>query len=64
MAHHAGTNLEPRAATKAAPSSQRLKLQTSYGQAVMWSRGFSSEESQIAFARAQQLALDTVMLML
>jgi class 3 adenylate cyclase/tetratricopeptide (TPR) repeat protein len=59
MADHAGTNLEPRAATKAAPSSQRLKLQTSYGQAVMWSRGFSSEESQTAFARAQQLALDT-----
>ena len=46
MADHAGTNLEPRAATKAAPSSQRLKLQTSYGQAVMWSRGFSSEEFQ------------------
>ena len=25
----------------------------------MWSRGFSSEESNTAFARAQQLALDT-----
>jgi predicted ATPase len=36
--------------------SQRLKLQTSYGQALMLSRGFRSEESKAAFTRAQQLA--------
>ena len=33
--------------------SQRLKLQTSYGQALMLSRGFGSEESKAAFTRAQ-----------
>jgi class 3 adenylate cyclase/predicted ATPase len=44
------------AAAKAVASSQRLKLETSYGQALMWSRGFSSEESNTVFARAQQLA--------
>jgi predicted ATPase len=47
---------DPPATRKAAISSQRLKLQTSYGQAVMWSRGFSSEESSAVFTRAQQLA--------
>jgi predicted ATPase len=36
--------------------SQRLKLQTSYGQALMLSRGFGSEESKAAFTRAQHLA--------
>jgi tetratricopeptide (TPR) repeat protein len=35
---------------------RRLKLQTSYGQAMMWSRGFSSEEAKAAFTRAQELA--------
>ncbi len=38
------------------PASERLKLQTSYGQAMMWSKGFGSEESKTAFARARQLA--------
>jgi predicted ATPase len=56
MADTVGTNLEPRAAAKAASSSQRLKLQTSYGQALMWDRGFSSEESEAAFTRAEGLA--------
>ena len=40
-----------RGAEAAAPSSQRLKLQTDYGQALMWSKGFSSEETRAAFAR-------------
>ena len=35
---------------------QRLKLQTSYGQAWMFSKGFSAEEARTAFTRAQQLA--------
>ena len=43
-------------ATSAASPSQRLKLQTSYGQAVAWSQGFGSEESKAAFARAAELA--------
>jgi class 3 adenylate cyclase/predicted ATPase len=35
---------------------RRLKLQTSLGQAMMHSRGFASDESKTAFARAQTLA--------
>jgi len=42
--------------SKAAVANQKLKLQTSYGQAVMWFRGFSSEETSAVFTRAQQLA--------
>ena len=38
---------------------RRLKLQTSYGQAVMLSRGFASEESKAAFIRAHELAEQT-----
>jgi predicted ATPase len=40
----------------AASRQRRLKLQTSYGRAMMLFRGFASEESKIAFTRAQQLA--------
>jgi predicted ATPase len=46
----------PRETVAAASASQRLKLQTSYGHAMMWSRGFSSEEAKAAFTRAQELA--------
>jgi class 3 adenylate cyclase/tetratricopeptide (TPR) repeat protein len=49
----------PRAPTAPAtpPSaSQRLKLQTSYGQALMWSKGYASEETRAALNRAQELA--------
>jgi predicted ATPase len=35
---------------------RRLKLQTSYGRALMWSKGFGSEESRAAFARAREIA--------
>jgi predicted ATPase len=35
---------------------QRLHLQTSYGKAVMWSRGYAAEETKAAFARAEELA--------
>jgi class 3 adenylate cyclase/predicted ATPase len=38
---------------------RRLKLQTSLGQAMMWSRGFGSDESMTAFARARTLAAST-----
>ena len=37
-------------------TSQRLKLQTSYGQAMMLSRGFAAEETKSAFTRATELA--------
>jgi class 3 adenylate cyclase/predicted ATPase len=35
---------------------RRLHLQTSYGQAMMYSRGFAAEETKAAFARASELA--------
>jgi class 3 adenylate cyclase/predicted ATPase len=38
---------------------QRLKLQTDYGQAVMWSKGFAAQETGAALARAAELAAKT-----
>jgi class 3 adenylate cyclase/tetratricopeptide (TPR) repeat protein len=35
---------------------QRLHLQTSYGQALMWGRGLGAEEASAAFARVTQFA--------
>jgi predicted ATPase len=55
MADKAGA-AAPRAATTPASGSQRLKLQTSYGQALLWSKGFGAEETKTAFLRAQELA--------
>jgi predicted ATPase len=40
----------------AASRQRRLQLQTRYGQAMMYSRGFASDESKAAFARARTLA--------
>jgi class 3 adenylate cyclase/predicted ATPase len=40
----------------AASRERRLKLQTSLGRALMWSRGFSADESKAAFIRARELA--------
>jgi predicted ATPase len=40
----------------AAQHGRRLHLQTTYGQAVMWSKGFAAEETRAAFARASELA--------
>ncbi len=60
MADKSGGTPAPRAAPAAAPAStspsQRLKLQTSYGQAMMWSKGYAAEETKAAFKRAQELA--------
>src|SRR5262249_6938866 len=56
MADKVGSETESPGATKAAAASQRLKLQTIYGQALMWSRGFGSEETKAAFASARLLA--------
>jgi predicted ATPase len=56
MADKAGAaSTRPAKATTAA-ASQRLRLQTSLGQAMMWSRGYASDESKTAFARARALA--------
>jgi predicted ATPase len=48
-----------RAAGDETRSSQRLKLQSDYGQAVMWSKGFAAEETRAAFVRATELATGT-----
>ena len=39
-----------------APTDQRLKLQTSYGQAMAWSKGFAGEETKAALAQTERLA--------
>jgi predicted ATPase len=35
---------------------RRVHLQTAYGQAMMWSKGFAAEETKVAFARAAEFA--------
>jgi class 3 adenylate cyclase/tetratricopeptide (TPR) repeat protein len=57
MADEAGESA-PRAAAAvtAASASRRLKLQTNYGQAMLWARGHTVPETKAAFARAQELA--------
>ncbi len=61
---HLGKAIE--LADKAAPAretrtpeldAQRLKLQSDYGRAVAWSRGFGADETKAAFARARELAV-------
>jgi predicted ATPase len=42
----------------AASRQRRLKLQTSLGQALIWSKGFGSEDTKAAFNRAQELAAE------
>ena len=56
MADKVGGGTSVRELGANAPVGQRLQLQTSYGKAVMWSRGYGAEETQAAFARAQELA--------
>ena len=43
---------------EAARRVQRLKLQTNYGQAVMWSKGYAAEETKTALARVGELATE------
>ena len=40
-------------------STRRMKLQSDYGQAVMWSKGYAAEETKAAFAQAAELAART-----
>ena len=49
----------PGVAVATIPANQRLKLQTSYGRAMMWSKGYSAPETTAAFARAQELIAAT-----
>jgi predicted ATPase len=39
-----------------ASASERLKLQTSYGNAILWAKGHAAEETKAAFARIGELA--------
>ncbi len=56
MADRAGAATTAPAAASTATGSQRLKLETAYGQAMMYSKGFAAEETKAAFARAVELA--------
>jgi tetratricopeptide (TPR) repeat protein len=38
---------------------RQLHLQTAYGQAMMWAKGFSAEETRAAFSRATELTAKT-----
>jgi hypothetical protein len=38
---------------------RRLHLQTAYGQAMMWAKGFSAEETRAAFSRAMEFTAKT-----
>ena len=58
MADKAGATTHAAAADEAA-SQPRMKLQSDYGQAVMWAKGFAAEETKAAFDRAAELAATT-----
>jgi class 3 adenylate cyclase/predicted ATPase len=56
MADKAGEGApRPAIVPSTASPGQRLKLQTSYGQAMMHARGYSAPETTAAFARAREL---------
>jgi predicted ATPase len=42
----------------AASRHRRLKLQTNFGRAMMWSKGYAAQETKVAFARARELCAD------
>jgi len=56
MADKSGGASMTRGAASTTTDTQRLKLQTSLGQAMMFSRGYASDESKAAFSRARALA--------
>jgi predicted ATPase len=56
IADKLGDTASHRAAGDLVASSRRLKLQTAYGQAVMWSKGFAADEARSAYARVAELA--------
>ena len=45
--------------TAVAQRDRRLRLQTAYGQAMMYSKGFAADETKAAFARAAELAANS-----
>jgi tetratricopeptide (TPR) repeat protein len=56
MADSAGGAGSPDMAVDEVASSQRLKQQSAYSQAMMWAKGFAAEETRAAFSRAAELA--------
>ena len=58
MADKAEAASTPHGTRDAVAASQRLKLQTDYARAVMYSRGFIADETKAAFARAAELAAE------
>jgi class 3 adenylate cyclase/predicted ATPase len=50
---------ESRGTEDAAASRRRLKLQTDFGQAVMWSKGLASDEAKAALDRVREIASPT-----
>ena len=48
----------PEAASGGAAASRRLKLQTSYGRALSWAKGYAAPETAAAFARARDFGVD------
>ena len=58
LSDKAGGAARPREAAATASASQRLKLQTSYAQAVMWAKGQTAEETKAAFTRVGELAAE------
>jgi predicted ATPase len=59
MADKAGSATAHTRVGDAVAASQRLKLQTDYGHAVMWSKGLAAAETKSAFSRATELAAKT-----
>ena len=45
----------PHAAAAPVSADQRVKLQTNYGQALTWGKGYAAPETAAAFARARDL---------
>jgi class 3 adenylate cyclase/predicted ATPase len=56
IADKLSTSSTPRTEAEVVSVKQRLRLQISYGQAVMWSRGYGADETKAAFTRARELA--------
>ncbi len=58
LSDKSGGAARPRDAVTSASASPRLKLQTNYSYAVMWSKGFAAEETKAAFTRVGELATE------
>ena len=57
LSDKAGGAARPREAAATASEGERLKLQTNYSYAVMWSKGFAAEETKAAFTRVESSRL-------